>query len=265
MTSSGELAGMVAMVGGSTQGIGLACARALAARGARLVLLARDRARLQAARATLAAAAGGGEHLVAVADHGAPDEVRAAAESALGEVGAVHILVHNTGGPPAGAAADAEPEAFALAFRQQVISGQVLVRALVPGMRSAGYGRVVNIISTSVKQPIPNLGVSNTVRAAVANWAKTLAGELGPHGITVNNVLPGYTRTERLESLVRGRAGKSGLTTEAVERELLATIPAGRFGRPEETAAAVAFLCGPDAGYINGINLPVDGGRLGCL
>lgn len=256
-----ELNGRVALVGGSTQGIGLACARALAQRGARVVLMARDRGRLDAAAASLP----GEGHTIAVADHGAPDQVESAVRGVLAQVGAVHILVHNTGGPPAGLIVDAEPAAFVQAFTQQLVSGQLLVRALAPGMRSAGFGRIVNVISTSVKQPIPNLGVSNTVRGAVASWAKTLAGELGPHGITVNNVLPGYTRTERLTSLVKGRSAKSGQSEEAVERELLATIPAGRFGRPEEIAAAVAFLCSPEAGFVNGINLPVDGGRLACL
>jgi 3-oxoacyl-[acyl-carrier protein] reductase len=132
-------------------------------------------------------------------------------------------------------------------------------------MKSAGYGRVINIISTSVKEPIPGLGVSNTIRGAVASWAKTLARELGPFGITVNNVLPGFTATERLEYLFRQRASVSGQSFETIRDQALSLVPAGRFADPQETAAAETFLASPAAAYINGVNLPVDGGRTGCL
>jgi 3-oxoacyl-[acyl-carrier protein] reductase len=132
-------------------------------------------------------------------------------------------------------------------------------------MRAANWGRLVNIISTSVKEPIANLGVSNTVRGAVASWAKTLASELGAFGITVNNVLPGYTRTQRLEQILAERATSTGKSQEDIAKAMLATVPAGRFAQAEEIAAAVAFLCSPEAGYINGINLPVDGGRTRSL
>lgn len=179
--------------------------------------------------------------------------------------GPVHILVNNTGGPPSGPLIEAEPQAFERAFANHVISNQLLVQAVLPGMKSSGYGRIINIISTSVKQPIPGLGVSNTIRAAVANWAKTLAGELGPFGITVNNVLPGYTDTARLGSLIQARAQRSGVPEDAVRREMISQIPLGRLARPEEIAAAVVFLASPDASYISGINLPVDGGRTQCL
>ena len=146
-----------------------------------------------------------------------------------------------------------------------LLTGQTLVQALVPGMKAATFGRIINIISTSVKAPIPNLGVSNTIRAAVANWAKTLAGELASFGITVNNVLPGFTDTQRLAELFKGRAAKTGKTYEAVVQDAIASIPAGRLGKPEEIAAAVAFLASPAAAYINGINVPVDGGRTQSL
>jgi len=139
------------------------------------------------------------------------------------------------------------------------------VQAVLPGMKRAGYGRIINIISTSVKQPIPGLGVSNTIRGAVANWAKTLAGELGPFGITVNNVLPGATCTARLDALIEGKAKKAGVTVAEIGEQMKAAIPARRFAQPEELACAVAFLASPSAGYINGINLPVDGGRTSCL
>ncbi|MFN7742118.1 MAG: SDR family oxidoreductase [Phycisphaerales bacterium] len=262
-----SLVGKRALVCGSSAGIGRACAVELAALGASVTLMARDAAKLAAVRDSLAGAGGGaaGDHAVAVADFQRVDEVQSAAKRAIEAHGPHHIVIHNTGGPAAGPALDASVEQYAQAFAMHLLTGQVLVQAAVPGMKSAGYGRVVNIISTSVKQPIAGLGVSNAVRGAVAQWAKTLAGELGPFGITVNNVLPGYTRTERLTSLVRGRASKGNVSEADVERDLLSSIPAGRFGEAKEIASAVAFLCSPAAGYVNGVNLPVDGGRLGGL
>jgi len=177
----------------------------------------------------------------------------------------VHILVNNTGGPPAGLAVDASFEQFLQAFNNHLLCNQALVQAVVPGMRRLRYGRIINIISTSVKQPIPGLGVSNTIRAAVANWAKTLATELGPDGITVNNVLPGMTETERLRSLIATRAAQSNRTEADVSQSMKDEIPLRRFAVPAEIAAAVAFLASPAASYINGINLPVDGGRTQSL
>ncbi len=177
----------------------------------------------------------------------------------------VHILVNNTGGPPPGTVIEARPEEFTTAFAQHLICNQILVQAVVPGMQAAGYGRIINIISTSVKQPIAGLGVSNTIRGAVASWAKTLASELAPFGITVNNVLPGMTRTQRLDSLIASKAEKTGKTIEQITQEMIREIPAGRIGMPHEFAAAVAFLASPAASYITGINLPVDGGRTLCL
>jgi 3-oxoacyl-[acyl-carrier protein] reductase len=150
-------------------------------------------------------------------------------------------------------------------FRQHLLANQILLQAVLPGMRDARFGRIVNIISTSVKEPIANLGVSNTIRGAVASWAKTLASELGPDGITVNNVLPGYTRTQRLEQILAERARATGKSEQEVAAAMLATVPAGRFAEAEEIAAAVAFLCSEAAGYVNGINLPVDGGRTRSL
>ncbi len=161
----------------------------------------------------------------------------------------VHILINNSGGPPGGPAHAAAPAAFESAFRQHLLAGQTLLQALLPGMRASGYGRIVNIISTSVKEPIAGLGVSNTVRAAVAGWAKTLSAELAADGITVNNVLPGYTRTDRLDSLLAAQSG--GQRPERGRRDtqdLLATVPAGRFGEASEVAAVIAFLCTPGGG-----------------
>lgn len=259
-----SLANKRALVGGSTQGLGRASAAELALLGAEVVLLARDEARLKEAAAALPTPQGQ-RHTYAVADASKPEQVRAAVERVIDPARPIHILVNNTGGPPPGPAIEGTLDQFRAAFEMHLVNNQILTQLLVPGMKAARFGRVINIISTSVKQPIPNLGVSNTIRAAVASWAKTLAAELGPFGITVNNVLPGYTQTERLTGLVKGRAAKSGQSEEAVEAEILATIPVGRFGQAHELGAAVAFLASPAASYVNGINLPVDGGRLGSL
>lgn len=262
-----SLTGKRALVCGSSQGIGKAVAIELAALGAEVTLFARDQARLASIAGGLPAKHGQ-KHGWLIADFAQPEAVRAAAQAWLKDLGpraGWHILVNNTGGPSPGALTEATPEQFLTAFSMQLLSAHHLVQACLPGMKQARYGRVINIISTSVKQPIPGLGVSNTVRGAVAQWAKTLAGELAPHGITVNNVLPGYTETERLHALVRNKASKAGATESAVTTDLVAAIPAGRFGKPEEIGAAVAFLASPSAAYINGINLPVDGGRLGGL
>jgi 3-oxoacyl-[acyl-carrier protein] reductase len=256
-----NLEGRVALVCGSSQGIGKACAIQLAASGARVILLARDAQKLAAICQALPRPYAQA-HLFLVADFSEPALVsKAVAEITM----PVHILINNTGGPAGGLITNAEPAAFEAAFRMHVINNQIITQALLPGMRAANYGRIVNIISTSVKQPIPNLGVSNTIRAAVANWAKTLAGEVAAAGITVNNVLPGYTETERLETLIRKNAEFRALTDEQIRHEYKLQIPARRFATAEEIAFAVTFLCSAQAGYITGINLPVDGGRLGCL
>jgi len=254
-----DLNGKRALVCGASQGIGAASARALAECGARVTLVSRSAERLAAVREALP----GPDHEVLGLDLGSPDDLVENLDTIA--AGGYHILIHNSGGPPAGRAIDADPAEFEAGFHQHLIAGQRLAQALVPGMRQAGYGRIVNIISTSVKEPIPGLGVSNTVRGAVAAWAKTLSRELGPDGITVNNVLPGFTETPRLDSLVAGKAKAQDTTEDQVQKTMLAGVPLGRFCKPEETAAAITFLCSPLASYITGINLPVDGGRLGSL
>lgn len=252
-----SLQGKRALVCGSSQGIGRATALELAELGADVTLFARDAAKLEQVRAELP----GSGHSVLTADFTDPDAVKAAVSGA----GSFHILVNNTGGPPGGPAHQAEPAAYEATFRQHLIVNHVLVRALIPGMREAGYGRIINVISTSVKEPIRDLGVSNTVRGAVANWAKTLAGELGTWGITVNNVLPGFTATQRLDYIFDTKAQKTGKPRNELEAAALGTVPLGRFAKPSEVAAAIAFLASPAASYITGINLPVDGGRTGSL
>lgn len=256
-----SLAGLRAIVCGSTQGIGRACALEFARRGATVALLARDADALEAVRASLP----GEGHSVLVADFSEPEAVRETAARHVEAGGTVHVLLNNTGGPPGGPIVDATPDAFLEAIRAHLICNHLLVQAVLPGMRAERYGRIVNIISTSVKQPIAGLGVSNTVRGAVASWAKTLAGEVASWGITVNNVLPGYTRTGRLLSLIRKRAEDSGTTEQQVARALEADIPAGRFGEPDEIAALAAFLASPTSSYVNGASIPVDGGRTSAL
>jgi len=259
-----DLTGKRALVCGSTQGIGRAAADELARLGASITLLARNIDKLKEVALELPSPAAQSHHWVA-ADFSDPASVKEAIRTEITPERPFHILINNTGGPPAGTALEASAEQYLAGFTAHVLCNQLLTAAVAPGMKQARYGRIINIISTSVKQPIPGLGVSNTIRGAVASWAKTLAGELGPFGITVNNVLPGFTSTERLASLISGRAKKQNVTEQQVADDMRATIPAGRFAGPEEIAAAIAFLASPAAGYINGINLPVDGGRLGTL
>ncbi|MBI2380674.1 MAG: SDR family oxidoreductase [Gammaproteobacteria bacterium] len=258
-----DLRGKHALVCGASQGIGRACALELAALGADVTVFGRNADSLAAVRAELDTALGQAHGLL-VADFNDNAAVKRAAEE-LVLAKPVHILVNNTGGPAPGPAHTAEPAAFLAAFSQHLINNQNLVQTLLPGMKAAGYGRVINVISTSVKQPIPNLGVSNTVRGAVASWAKTLAGELGRFGITVNNVLPGATDTARLAAIIANKSAKTGKSPDEVIEEEKSGIPVGRFAQPEEFAYAVAFLASPSAAYITGINLPVDGGRTLCL
>lgn len=258
-----DLRGKRAVVGGSTQGIGKASAIELALLGAVVTLLSRNEEALKAVIKELPTPAGQ-VHDYLVADFNNPDQLKSVIENYV-KHNPVQILVNNTGGPPAGQAIDATPEEFIKAFTSHLICNQILVQALVNGMKHAGYGRIINIISTSVKVPLKGLGVSNTTRGAVANWAKTLSLELAPFGITVNNVLPGSTMTGRLDSLIKSKAEKAGKSYDEIKREMIAEVPVGRISEPHEVAAAVAFLASPAAGYINGINVPVDGGRTGSL
>ncbi|AYB30296.1 SDR family oxidoreductase [Chryseolinea soli] len=258
-----DLKGKRAMVCGSTQGIGKAAAIELALLGASITLVARNEETLKEVLGQLPASRGQ-QHDYIVADFSFPDDLKKKAE-AYGVKNTVHILVNNTGGPPAGDALQAEPDDFVKAFSSHLLCNHILVKIVVPGMKQASYGRIINVISTSVKIPIRGLGVSNTVRGAVANWSKTLSVELAPFGITVNNVLPGASMTSRLESIIRTKAERTGKTYEAVKQEMAAEVPAGRISDPHEIANAIAFLATPAAGYINGINVPVDGGRTGSL
>ena len=252
-----------ALIGGSSKGIGRAAAHELASLGANCTLVARS-AELLAELVDPLPRIAGQHHDFIAADFDDPHDLRS---KIIGLVSTrtIHILVNNSGGPPAGAILDAGPEAFETAFSRHLICSHLLTQLVAPGMKKEGYGRIINIISTSVKTPLDNLGVSNTTRGAVASWAKTMANELGGYGITVNNVLPGMTDTGRLRQLIEHRARQEEVPAETVVQQMEAAIPAGRFASPVEVGAAVAFLATPAAAYINGINLPVDGGRTPCL
>lgn len=256
-----DLQGKRAFVCGASQGIGRACAMALAARGAAVIGAARSADVLDELVRSLPRDAGQ-QHSRIAEDFNDPPAVQRAVEAAVADGGPIQVLVNNTGGPPSGTLLDARPDDFLNALRMHVGCNQLIVQALLPGMKSSGYGRIVNIISTSVVLPIRGLGVSNTTRGAVANWARSLADELAPLGITVNNVLPGFTDTPRLRSLLQKRADKAGVALAEMESQARAGIPMRRFADPLEIAAVVAFLASPAASYITGVNLPVDGGRL---
>jgi 3-oxoacyl-[acyl-carrier protein] reductase len=258
-----DLNGKTALIGGSTQGIGLASAQALAEMGATCVLISRNAGKLAEAVKSLSTGAGQ-QHSYLVADYNNPEHVKEVAGAFVAS-NTVHILVNNTGGPAGGPVSQAKPEEFTQAFSQHLVCNHILTCLVAEGMKREGYGRIINIISTSVKIPLTGLGVSNTIRGAVASWAKTMANELGQFGITVNNVLPGATSTERLATIVGNKSAKSGKSAEDVEKEMLQEIPARRFGKPEEIAAMVAFLASSAAGYVNGTSIPVDGGRTGSI
>jgi len=258
-----DLTQKTALVCGSTQGIGKAVATELSALGATLVLVARNEDKLKQVVEELSA--GGRKHSYLVADFSNPDELKRTLNSFVEAGNVVDILVNNTGGPKGGPIIDADISEFISTFNQHLVCNHLLVQALVPGMKKNGGGRIINIISTSVKQPLPGLGVSNTIRGAVGNWSKTLANELGQFNITVNNVLPGATNTIRLQGIAEAKSGKTGDSVADIFDEMALESPMKRIADPSEVAAAVAFLASPAAGYINGINVPVDGGRTKSL
>jgi 3-oxoacyl-[acyl-carrier protein] reductase len=259
-----DLTNKTALVCGASQGLGLAVARELALLGANVIALSRSEEKLNAAVAMLATT-GNQQHSYIIADTSQPGDVRDKVSAYLKGNNIIHILVNNTGGPPSGPMITTKAEDLEIAFCSHLITAHILTQLVFEGMKAVGYGRIINIVSTSVKQPINGLGISNTVRAAVANWAKTLANEISSYGITVNNVLPGFTNTNRLSYLFSKQAERAGATPGEIAKQTISLIPAGRLGEPEEFAAAVAFLCSPAASYINGINLPVDGGRTAGL
>ena len=259
-----SLEGKTALVSGSTQGIGKATADGLAKMGAKVILLARNETKLKEVLKDLSDISDIGHDYI-VADFSKPEEVRMAVEKMLTKHPQINILVNNTGGPPAGKAIDADVNAFKNAFDMHLICNHIITTLVIEGMKKSGYGRIINVISTSVKQPLPNLGVSNTIRGAVANWSKTLSMELGPFGITVNNVLPGATATARLDAIAERKSSQTGKSVSEVLTDMGKAAPLQRVAQPEEVANGICFLASPAASYINGINLPVDGGRTGSL
>ncbi len=259
-----DLIGKTALVCGSTQGIGKASAIELALLGANIVLAARKEELLKTTLKELDISKGQ-IHNFLIVDFQMPSILKEKVESFVATHGAIHILVNNTGGPPSGPILKAKVDEFLQAFNNHLVCNHILVQALIEGMKKEKYGRIVNIISTSVKTPLKNLGVSNTIRAAVANWSKTLSNEVASFGITVNNVLPGATLTGRLQNIIESKSKNSGESINKIKEEMEREIPACRFAEATEIANAVAFLASPAAAYITGINVPVDGGRTGCL
>ncbi len=259
-----NLTGKRALVCGSSDGIGKAAAEELARMGAEIVLLARNADKLEKAKQDLSTSHNQ-KHTFLVADFDDPIHLESVMNHYLNEGNEINILVNNTGGPPAGPAHLAGLEEYVTAFRRHLLCNQLLVKLTLEGMKKSGYGRIINVISTSVKVPLNNLGVSNTVRGAVGNWSKTLANELGQFGITVNNVLPGATETGRLKSIIENKAKKLSISEKEAAGKMTAEVPLNRFAKPEEVANAIAWLASPAAAYVSGINLPVDGGRTPSL
>ncbi len=259
-----DLTGKTALVCGSTQGIGKASAIELALLGANVILLARNEESLKEALKDLDISKGQ-KHTYICADFGMPNELKLKMEKYVDTNAPINILVNNTGGPAGGPVQSAKVEEFLQAFNNHLVCNHILVQSLLEGMKKEKYGRIINIISTSVKIPLKNLGVSNTIRAAVANWSKTLATEVAADGITVNNVLPGATLTGRLQSIISTNSKNKSKTIDEIQGEMIKEIPMGRFADASEVANAVAFLASPAAAYITGINVPVDGGRTGSL
>jgi 3-oxoacyl-[acyl-carrier protein] reductase len=258
-----RLHGRHALVTGASAGIGRAAALALAAQGAAVTVVARSAEKLESLVLDLKAA-GAPEAYALVADLEDRTYLKLQVETHLAAHGPVHILVNNAGGPPGGPILQASEADFTKAFGRLLMAPHLLVQLLLPGMQAAKYGRIVNVVSTSVREPLPNLGVSNTIRGATASWAKTLAKELPP-GITINNVLPGATATERLEAIEQATAAKTGKSLDEVKADMVRVIPEGRVADPRETAAMIAFLAGPEAAYIRGQSIAVDGGRLNAI
>jgi len=251
-----------ALVCGSTQGIGKAAAIGLASEGVKVTLVARDEAKLKAVIASLPNAQ---QHDYIIADFMDPLDLKSKVESYINANQGFHILVNNTGGPRSGAIIEASLDDFENAFTQHLKCNHVLAQLVVPFMKDTTFGRIINVISTSVKEPIEGLGVSNTIRNAVGNWSKTLSFELGHFGITVNNVLPGFTETERLNEIIKIKADQAQTSIVQMTAIMKNYTPAKRFAKPEETANAIVFLASEAASYINGINIPVDGGRTKSL
>lgn len=259
-----ELNGKTVLVCGSSQGIGKAIALQFANAGANVIMVARNEKYLKANFKELTNN-GSQSHSYITADFSEPEKVVKKIGKYIENNINIDILVNNSGGPAPGKISDANSVSLYEAFTQHVITSQQITQKIIPSMINKKFGRIINIISIGVKQPIENLGISNVIRGAMASWSKTLSRELAPFGITVNNILPGYTQTERLTSLFKTGAKEQGKTLKVISQEIMMNIPSRRFAKPEELAFAACFLASDYASYITGINLPVDGGFLSCL
>lgn len=258
-----SLEGKTAVVCGSTRGIGKAAAIELASLGATIVLIARNEDLLKETKSELKSNYNQ-IHTYLIADFAKPDDLKIIINEWAAK-NTAHILINNTGGPPGGSLLDAGLDDFMNAISAHLFCNHILAQALIPGMKKVKYGRIINIISTSVKEPIKGLGVSNTTRGAVASWAKTLSNEVASFGITVNNVLPGFTNTGRLKQIIDSKAEKTNVSDEIIIKEMLSIVPADRFAEPEEVASLIAFLATEAASYINGTSIQVDGGRMNSI
>jgi len=254
--SNSAMNGMRALVCGASKGIGRATAEALATAGAEVILCSRDENTLN----ELCESLSGNGHSVIALDLENIEELQNSISRIL-EGGPIHVLVNNSAGPPGGPLLGTEIDEFEAPFKRHLHAAHTLTKALVPGMVEAGIGRIVNIISTSVREPIPNIGLSNTLRGAMASWSKSMSREL-PECITINNILPGFTDTDRLASLANSINEKTGRTVDDIHSTWLGEVPIGRLIQPTETANAILFLCLPSSGGIRGISLAVDGGRM---
>ena len=257
--SDNALAGKTALICGASRGIGAATARIMAKAGANVILASRSENQLNTLLSEISSL-GEGVHQILLLDLEDTDSLEGRIQPVLDQ-GPIHILVNNAGGPPGGPLLDASVEELAQPFTRHLHAAHTLVKLLTPGMINADYGRIIQIVSTSVREPIPNLGVSNTLRGAMASWAKSLSRELHP-SITINNVLPGFTDTERLGSLAQSIHERTGKSIEAIHDGWMSQVPIERLIDPLETASVIAFLASPAAGAIRGVSLPVDGGRL---
>lgn len=259
-----RLNGKRAIVLASSRGLGYACALGLAQEGCDVVICSRSRESINAAAARIREETGARIHAV-TADVSRETDVRSVVGACVEEFGGVEIVVHNAGGPPAGGFSDIEREQWYGAFNQNLMSFVWLVDAATPYMRKAGYGRVIAITSSSIKQPIPNLVLSNTMRTGVLGVAKTLSKELASDNILVNVIAPGRIGTERVDQLDEAKAKRSGKTFEEVRKQSLSAIPIGRLGRPKELANTVVFLASEAASYVTGTAIAVDGGKIDAL
>jgi 3-oxoacyl-[acyl-carrier protein] reductase len=258
-----SLVGKTALVCGSSQGIGKAIAVALASMGASCILVSRNASGLQATLSDLNTRSGQ-LHAYRVVDFNDTAALSAMVKDTVAST-PIDILINNTGGPAAGDIAAADPHQFEQAFSQHLVCNHILAQAVLPSMKAKGWGRIINIISTSVRIPLDHLGVSNTIRAAVASWAKTLSNEVAQFGITVNSLLPGFIATSRLDAVAASFADRQGISKPEMEQRMRESVPAKRFGDPAEIASVAAFLASPAASYVNGVSIPVDGGRTGPI